>query len=265
MRQGLAIAFAVLVLAAPAPARAEVWEFTLDPARSRVNVVAGLNNGADGVDYGTAQAPGSDTASFGGVLQLEVGSDTVRVLEGSFADALPHPVPMQPNPGGAGPAPADYGWVGTPTPGGPAPRAAAIRDLRFEFFSEDIEYTRPDGGFPNRIRARIGSGVADYTLAGATYSFDFAGPDQIPGDDDPLAFLTTNGATQTITFPFYTTLITRFSPDAPSGDFFIFHGDITATRLVPEPTAAAIMLGLGPVLLLRRRERTAPATAPSEA
>src|SRR5687768_17863841 len=125
---GLAV---VSLVSLAAPVRGQVLEFTLDPARSRIGVSPSFNNGLGGTTEGTPQAPGSDVASFAGVIRVEAGQGTLRFLEGSFADALPHPVPLQPNPGGAGPAPGDYGWVSAATPGGLPARSAALRDLRF--------------------------------------------------------------------------------------------------------------------------------------
>src|SRR5687768_6584737 len=96
-------------LAGSLPARAEVLEFTLDPARSRLHVSSGL---APHGEVAQPQSPGSDDASYTGTLRVELGSGTIRFLDGSFADALPQAVPQQPGAGGAaGAAPADYGFV----------------------------------------------------------------------------------------------------------------------------------------------------------
>jgi hypothetical protein len=232
------------------PVRAAVLEFALDPGRSRISATAGLNNAVGGADDGTSQSPGSDIAAFTGLLRVEAVGDTIRFLDGSFADAAPYPVPLLPGPGGAA-ATADYGWIG---PVGTAPRVAALRDIRFDFFSDPITHSLSDGGFRNAVRARVTSGRADYTLSTAVHSFDLAGPDPIPGDDDPLGYLTSDGTTQTLTFPFYTTLISRFEPGGAYGDYFIFHGEITATRVVPEPgVGGAVSAGAAAAVLARRR------------
>jgi hypothetical protein len=241
-------------LAAATPARGDVFEFVLDPARSRIAAAAGFNNELGGADEGVPQRSGYDAASFTGVLRVEVDADSIRFLEGSFADAMLNPIAAMPNPGGAGPAPADYAWAATPA--GTAARAAALRDLRFDLFSNDIELPgRPDGGFRDSVFARVGSGRADSTLGDDVLSFDFAGPDRIPGDDDPLGYLTSDGVTQTVTFPFYTTLVSRFPAGDGSGDYYMFHGNVTATRPVPEPEAALAALALPAALLARRRRR----------
>src|SRR5215210_3885728 len=75
------------------PARGEVLEFTLDPARSRVGVSSGL--APDGASA-EPQSPGSNTASYGGTIRVDLESDAIRILGGSFADAVPQAVPQQP-------------------------------------------------------------------------------------------------------------------------------------------------------------------------
>src|SRR5689334_18717168 len=129
MRRALILGLTCFCLAAKLPARGVIREFVLDPARSRVHVTAGLLNDAGGADDGTPQAPGSDASGFQGLLRVELTGNTLQFIGGSFAEPQSNPLPFVPGPGGAGASPADFAWVGPATPGGPAPRAAALRNL----------------------------------------------------------------------------------------------------------------------------------------
>ena len=259
----VALAFS---LAFAADATAEVVEFVLDPSRTRFRVSAGLEpHWADA----PPQAPGGDVASYAGVIRADLDGDSIRVLDGSFADAMPQTLPQRPIPGNAaGAAPADYGFVTPSTPGGPPPRYAALRDVVFDLYSDEIPL-RDDGGvrsFYNELNARTRSARVDYTVGGgaAAGSYDFASPQALPGDNDTSGTLSTDGAVQTLTVPFYMTLTVSQVPGAD--DYYIFRGEFTATRVVPEPATAAAPLPLAALALLARRGgggRRRPAPPPS--
>ena len=244
-----------LAFAAAAPA--EVVEFVIDPARTQFRVSAGLEpQWAEA----PAQTPGGDVTSYAGVIRADLDGDSIRILDGSFADARPQPLPQRSVPGDAtGAAPADYGFVMPAGPGAPVPRYAALRDVIFDLYSDEIPVYDNGGGelrFINELNARTRSARVEYTLGDAVGSYDFAGPQALPGDNDTSGTLSTDGAVQTLNVPFYMTLTVSQVPGAD--DFYILRGEFTATRLVPEPAAAAAPIALAALALLARRHTSAP-------
>jgi len=110
--------------------RAELRQFTIDPAQSSLTI-SGTFSGFD-IE---PQAPGSLTTSYSGTIEAEVTSSNILFWGGSLIDAQTNGI-WEPGPGGVdGAAPADYGGevVNFIVNG-----KAALRNVVFDVASDEL-------------------------------------------------------------------------------------------------------------------------------
>jgi hypothetical protein len=227
---------------------AEEVQFTIDPARSSV-----LAFGTLAANEARAQLPGSDIASFSGVFKVDLTASTIQFLDGSFADVIPFPLPLQPGANGElGSGPADYGFESGPD--GFGTTRAALRDFIFTFNSAVLPL-RQNGSllqFNESVQQGVQSGRVEFHNGTTNGAKSWAGF-SIPVDDDNVASLRTENGVQTLQFHFYSGI--GFDARQDSDSLFQFSGDLVATRAVPEPGAVGMVL-VGAFLIVRRGRQT---------
>jgi hypothetical protein len=236
-------AFALVL--APAFVFAEEVEFVINPQSSSILAFGTLD-----ASEANPQLPGSDTASYSGRFRVNLTDSTIQFLDGSFANALPFPMPLEPGlDGGPGSAPGNYGFE--TAPGTLGPTSAALRDFVFNFISDPLPL-RANGPllqFNTSVQQGIETGVVDFHNGTVPGFKNFAGF-EIGGDDDNVSSLSTDGSVQTLRFHFYSAI--GFDAREDFDSHFQFAGELVATRVVPEP-AGLVFAALSCLWLLRRR------------
>jgi hypothetical protein len=235
-------ALAAFVLCASTLALAAPVDYTLDPARSTFRL-GGTFNGAPLVP----QSAGTDGTGFAGTLSVDVDRSAGTVSFTSTApNALPQAADQQPL--STSGEVARYGL----TTAGAQPAYLAVRSIDFFLEAEDAPL-----GVPNPTTSQVGFFVNGGTLFYSSQANPTGGADLHGyggGGDRTIGALTLtrDGDLELLTIP----IRTQFTPyTGEDGDavFFTLEGQLVATRLVPEPGAAASLLGLGFLALWRRR------------
>ncbi len=230
------------LLIQPIVASAAVVSYTLDPAQSTLSVAGQLQSPAIPM---TQQAPGSLSTTYSGAIEADLGAGTIQMLGGTLTAA--NSGSWQPDQQGLpGNAPANYGGVLDLTL---ALVYGAVRGFSIQATSGPEALV--GGQFP-APSLEILSGVMDYLVVGlasdagrqalATGTYANAGAP---------ATLTSDGLTETLTIP------VAISGSVPASGLTIlidFTGTLVATRPVPEPASAALVL-LGGVFGLRLHRR----------
>jgi len=245
----LAPVMAVALFAAPASA--EPVEFTLDPARS-VYTVTGRLAGAEL----QPQTPGSNVGRFEGTVRGDLNGGLLH-LDPSFPRGAYLPVPQQPGYNSLDPEPAVFGFRGD-LPGG-GTLLAALKGIDFYVsteFGPPLDVT--DGAFSTDD---IG-----FFINGGSITYHTGSEELIPqidlhghggGDVPRPGSFVTQGDVQTLTLPFETHI--SFNQQPPEDWTLSFVGQLVATRVVPEPGAAAVVVSLlcAACVMPRRRRRPA--------
>lgn len=228
-----------------AASRAAVVAYAIDPARSSLALTFQIDATGSGEAW---EAVAVQPLSYTGTISGDLSGNTL-----TFSN------------------PSATSLVASPHPGGPFPPAGSGVDnhgVSFSLFPNidngfiafrDIAFTIPSGilqhGSPSSAPFVFTAGHAGWALppSEGTGSQPFAAASSenfVNFSDASLpATLALEGTTETLTLP-----VALFHPDLPGLDRtrILFEGTIVATRIIPEPAAAAFG-ALGLLGLLRRR------------
>jgi hypothetical protein len=232
---------AALVLVVSSFAAAAPVDFTIDPAQSRVRLGGTFN----GVELGP-QMPGSDVTGYTGTVTAEIDRAAGTLsFNTDTPQALDQPVDQQPlNEFRQG---ANYGL----TPVGTLPIFLAARGMDLNLGGTNAPF---NAGAPTfeQVGFYVNGGTLYYSTpdlpGGVADLHGYGGLERVIG---PLT-LTQAGGIETLTIP----IGTNFSPYTGEGGDAIaltLDGQIVATRVVPEPGAAVLIVAGGLVLGRRRR------------
>lgn len=198
-----------------------------------------------------AQTGESNTFFLDGTLVADAGPTAISFAGGSLLDGLPFGSDLRPGPGGADSgAPADFGLGGT----GPVFAEAAGRDFTFDLLDGTTGPAALAGGAfaASGLNLRVLSGMLDYRVViGSAYPGSRNLTNSTAVNAGGVGLLTVAGNVETLTLPVTATY--SFEENGIIADVFV-EGQIVATRLIPEPTSAAV-LGLGGLVLAGRRRR----------
>jgi hypothetical protein len=200
----------------------------------------------------TAQTAGSDTTRYSGSLMADVTATTIQFLDGGAMDAQDQLVPQQPRNGGTGFTPAaaaDYGFN--------ADSFMTTGRVAFRGFVLDLTsgvLARSGTSIPSGQTVVIDSGIVHYRWEGlSSNEADSSGQGGETANNAAAAgTITTVGNIETLTIPINAPF--ALSVVGISDSQMTLTGQIVATRVIPEPSAAALFTGVvGVACLLRRR------------
>ncbi len=248
MKMHLAIAVAAATVAS-STVSAALEGYAIDPASSMLTVTAELGGNA-----ATPQFLGSNMVNLSGGILVDQTATTIQFVGGSLVDVLPQAAPVSPDVGGMpGSAIGDFGLNFTDLFG---TIPAAGRDFSFDLTSGVIPIVPvpgPFGGFDSfdasQIDFELLDGSVDYDAGLAFGSADLTG--ESASNNAVLGDLTDLFGLDFITIPVDATLF--FTVLTPNDASVTITGNIVATRIVPEPATASVVLMSGGLLLGRRR------------
>lgn len=218
------------VILSPLATRAELRQFTIDPAQSSLTI-SGTFSGFDI----TPQAPGSLTTRYAGTIEAEVTSSNILFWGGSVIEAQTNGI-WEPGQGGvAGSAPGDYGGevVNLFVNG-----KAALRNVVFDVASDDLPVN--DDKFDS-LGLRFSFVLASGSVIDYTYTSLLGGG----GSGSPaLTGILTNSASTNATLALQGDEAALFVPVDISGSLTVaspndvlyrFRGQIVARAAAPTP------------------------------
>ena len=228
------------------PAGAVPVDFVLDPLRSTFQLGGTFNGDALG-----PQMAGSDVTGYVGTLRVDVNraAGTLSIVTNA-PRALDQPVDQQPL--AQSEQGANYGLTRV----GTLPVFLAARGMDLYLQASDAPFNAGSPTF-EQVGMFINGGTLYYstpTLPGGVADLHgYGGGERVVG---PLTLLRT-GDVETLTIP----IRTEFTPyTGEGGDAirFTLGGQLVATRVVPEPGAAGVVMvaGVGGMLVRTRRGMT---------
>lgn len=237
------VASLVACALASAAAVGEEAEFTIDPAVSFFTAggsIAGRTLGA--------QSPGSDRTGVSGpiVVDIDRAANTVSIVS-EFATLLPQPLPHRPGWNTSEPSPSTFGLVAGPAAD---PLFANVTSLRPEIGLDDVPLNGGAPRLPEHGYFWVGDGSIWFTIGDSSSAYvDLHGKGNFQTSVEPVT-LTLAGDVETLTIPLRVSVPIPYEPDDIRLDLT---AHLVATRIVPEPTAAAGVMAVAPVILRRRR------------
>ena len=225
----LLLLVAAASLSSAAPVRAAIVAYNIDETLSSLTLTGSIF----GQPF-SEQSPGSLVDFWDGTIIGDLVGDTLSFSGGSDVRALLHAsAPFLPTSGGV----ANYG-VAVPGILG----VAAFRDLAFDFTTGSIT----NGMAPTGSGVTVLSGGMDYFVQPATSGFSSSAGKTATNIATALVSLSISGNIETLSLPYRTT------NTGSNGLVQTFTGTLVATRPVPEPSSAALLL-CGVAALVRRR------------
>src|SRR6266496_4721486 len=223
-------------LTAASPALATVVGYNIDPSQSSLTISGDLTG-----NPASQQTAGSLTTSFTGTIVADRQPTKILFPGGSALDASLQSQNQQPRADATpGSAPADYGR----TAPGPFSTTAfeAIRG-----FVADVEDDTSTLGIPisgNNFSSAdlvfvIGSGRSDVIFGLGSNQVDLSNKAAANSNGNGQSSVVVSGSTETLTLKFSTGSI-GYNVNQTGDSSLMFTGTIVGTRLIPEPSAAAL-------------------------
>lgn len=250
MAAPLAIALSLGIGAAAGTARANLYDYTIDPALSSLSVSGSLTGNPAG-----PQTAGSLSTSFSGTIVADLAPGSIAFPGGSSINAALQADEQQPDstdfPSTS--APANYGR----TADGPFSSTTdeAIRDLALDMQDDTsgAGISLSGGNFDSgSLVLLLNSGTSDSVYATVGNQIDLSGKGTANGTAGGMSTLTQSGGIETLTLKIDSGAI-AYSIEQSADSTLSFTGTLVATRIVPEPASLGLCALAGLDLLRRKR------------
>ncbi|HEX8522809.1 MAG TPA: hypothetical protein VF669_11170 [Tepidisphaeraceae bacterium] len=233
------------LLVLPLVTLADRYTYTIDQSQSFLSVGGNLTG-----NFATAQTNGSTSTSYTGTIQLDRTGNILQFNAGSALNAVNLGTKQQPfTDGSPGSAFANYGR----TADGPffSTTLEALRGFQLDLESDPftINGTSFSSGSGN-LALVVKSGSSDFSYGNTPGEFNFSGKGTANGAVTNSTLTTASGV-ETLTLYISTGSI-LYTAASTNDSSLTFGGQIVATRAVPEPALAGVVVGL---LLLGARKR----------